>query len=98
MLWTIISAMALLIALAAEGRITVQQAAGGLLVAVLIGALGAKASVVLRAALAMAALYLLVVHYGGASDARLLFTRLAELALVLCGIWIMLRGLVRSSR
>jgi len=99
MLWILLSALIWVFALAAEGRISAEQTAGLLFLLVLLLAVSPRLGTVVRALLALGAVCAFVARYGGDWRARAsLFSSLAELALVLCGLWIMLRGLVRALR
>ena len=100
MLWIFMSALVWVPSLATEGRISGQQAAGLLFLVVLLVAISPKLGAIVRVLLVLAALYAFVTNYAGndwRTQARL-FSSLAELAVALCGIWVMLRGIARSFR
>ena len=93
MLWTIISAVAFGIGLAMEYHLPAEQIVVMLVAAVVISALGGgKLSSIIRAVLALGAMYMLVVRYAGGSDTRFVVAKLAEIVCLLTGIWVMVRG------
>jgi hypothetical protein len=99
MLWTIISAVAFGIGLALEYHLPAEQVALALVASVVVSAFGrGRISDVIRAVLALGALYMLVVRYGAGSDTRFIIAKLAEIVCLLTGIWIMVRGVGLAFR
>jgi len=100
MIWLVLSALAGLVALAVEGRLSADQVTWLLFLVVLVTAFWPVAGTAVRALLAILAVYSVVTRYGG-DDWRVragFYCRIAEIALYLAGIWVMLWGLGRSIR